>query len=115
LTIQQVVALKQELFNSLDELDRIVIDLTAAHAIDPACIQLLCAAHRTATSRKKDLALIGVGHPTATFRNAGFVGNGGCALDAHHSCLWMTPKNSTPDQPGNERMPEHGQKNHDRG
>jgi anti-anti-sigma regulatory factor len=94
LTVQRVVALKEELFLGLDELDKILINLSGATEIDPACMQLLCSAHRTAISLNKELALIGGGHLAEAMREAGFLRHIGCALDCNHSCLWVNRNQS---------------------
>jgi anti-anti-sigma regulatory factor len=99
LTVQRVVALKEELFRALDQLDSILIDVSGATEIDPACMQLLCSAHRTATQLKKDLALLGHGKFSATIREAGFARHIGCALDCNRSCLWVD-RNSLPECSG---------------
>ncbi|MFA5514817.1 MAG: STAS domain-containing protein [Desulfuromonadales bacterium] len=99
LTIQRVVVLKQELFQGLDGVDRLVLNLSAVTEIDPACLQLLCSGHRTATKLNKELALVGASHLADTFRAAGFVRHVGCALDCNRNCLWVPQENSTPGLP----------------
>ncbi len=94
LTVQRVIALKEELFIALDGLDKILINLSGATEIDPACMQLLCSAHRSAVTLNKELTLIGAGHLAETIRESGFLRHVGCALDCNHSCLWVNPHKS---------------------
>lgn len=89
LTIQRVVELKTELEQALDQTDRLQLDLSEATQIDMTCLQLLCAGHRTATRRNKQLILAGIEPLLPMLREAGLARHIGCALDCQRSCLWM--------------------------
>ncbi len=89
MTIQRVVELRQELMQALERTDRLLIDLSEVTEIDPACLQLLCSGHRTATALNKELTLLGSGRLGETLRHTGFVRHVGCAQDCNHSCLWV--------------------------
>jgi anti-anti-sigma factor len=57
LTLLQAAQLKAELLQALASSERVTIDIQALEGIDLACLQVLCAAHRSAVGRGRQLAL----------------------------------------------------------
>lgn len=94
LTIEQVAAFRQELVSALAAADRLTISLAEATQIDLSFLQLLCSAHRTAVSQRKELVLIGVStrEVEAVLREAGFSRHIGCTLDCNRSCIWVAER-----------------------
>lgn len=86
-TVRQAVALKEELIRALDAHDQLHIDLSGVRDIDAAGLQLLCAGHRSAAGRNKELVVTGGERLADILRFAGFIGRPGCG--SLPSCLWQ--------------------------
>ena len=90
LNIFQADQLKAELIQALDKTQRIVIDLRAVTDVDLSALQLLCAAHKSAVAKEKQL-LLAPGLPEKLdrqIRKAGLVEGHHCGRDSSLDCLW---------------------------
>jgi len=90
LTIAHAADLKQLLHESLDRSQRIAVRLEDVTAVDLSCLQLLCSAHRTASTLDKRLTLEGA-RPSLfrqAMQQAGFMRQKGCSLNHNTTCLW---------------------------
>jgi anti-anti-sigma regulatory factor len=90
LTLLQVAQLKVELTQVLDTSERVTIDIQALEGIDLACLQVLCAAHRSAVSRGSRLSLSpqSCDAITTTAGNAGLMRCHACTGVGENTCLW---------------------------
>jgi ABC-type transporter Mla MlaB component len=94
-TIEYGTELKQALLDALDRVRELLIDVREVTEVDETCLQLLCAAHRSALGRHKSISLATEG--TQVFAElTGAVGFY-CSLpatcvkaDGEH-CLWFGP------------------------
>lgn len=90
LAVRQVAALREELLTALDGHGRLTLRLTNVSEVDLAFLQMLCSAHRYASSSRKELNV--VGDPERVFAGtlelAGFARHVGCVYDCDGSCLW---------------------------
>jgi anti-anti-sigma factor len=87
LSLLQAEQLKMQLTQALEACGHVRIDVKAVTDIDLASLQLLCAAHRSAGSQGKQLALMP--QPSEAFRarvvQAGLTHRDGCGQSP---CLW---------------------------
>lgn len=90
LTIRRIGELKAQLEQALAAATEVAIDIAADAECDLTLLQLLCAAHRTASRQGKVLQLGGElsGQFQMVLDLAGFSRHIGCALDACGNCLW---------------------------
>ena len=89
LTVAQVCRLQAALLHGLDEADQVALDLGAVSEVDIAGLQLLCAAHRLAVARGKELLLFGVGDRVLELvHTAGFVRGSQCGIGRDVPCFW---------------------------
>jgi anti-anti-sigma regulatory factor len=95
LTIRRATEIREMLLTLVGQNTSIVIRIDEAAEVDPAFLQLLCSAHRTAISAGKCLSL-DVGS-SSTFQrqlaDAGFVRHIGCLLDCINNCIWVAEEN----------------------
>ena len=91
LTIGRVLETREELLSRLWVHAATEIDLREATGIDPAFLQLLCSAHRTAVGLGRSLSVLGLRTPLLLqqLSDSGFVRHAGCTLDCRHSCIWV--------------------------
>ena len=91
LTVNRAAELREILHEALGR-DRVVaIDLAKVESMDLSCLQLLCAAHRTAVRDGKSLTVI---EPRKTVLGreglqAGFVFQKSCRYNQAQDCLWL--------------------------
>lgn len=89
LTILRAEELKVTLRELLQEHERLQVRFSDVSAVDLACLQLLCSAHRTAHSLGKSFT-IGGGVPPMVrmvMKQAGFTRQKGCAFSPDTNCL----------------------------
>jgi anti-anti-sigma regulatory factor len=89
-TIQNISEFKQNLLQMQDMADDIAIDLEGIRETDVACLQMLCAAHRTWLQMNKRLSITGPipKEFQKVLSDSGFRVEGGCRLYSNHPCLW---------------------------
>lgn len=89
-TIQNISEFKENLLRIQDMSDDIAIDLEGLREADVACMQMLCAAHRTWLQMNKRLSIAGpIPKAFAKFlEDFGYRTEGGCRLYRNHPCLW---------------------------
>ena len=90
LSIQQAAEFKDTLIKALASSDHIILKLSECTGIDLSCIQLICAAHRTALNMNKVIEL-GDTLPDIVAKvveSAGYFRDKGCSLNVNHTCLW---------------------------
>ena len=90
LTLLEAAQLKVELIQILDSSERVTIDTQTLEGIDLACLQVLCAAHRSAMERGRQLALSPPSCEviTATAGQAGLMRCRACTGVGENPCLW---------------------------
>jgi anti-anti-sigma regulatory factor len=90
LTIENVLELRNNLLNSLDKAEQLLLTFENVTATDLSFIQLLCSAHRTAVRSEKNLKLDNHRPDVlkAAVRETGFIREKGCVLDTQASCIW---------------------------
>ena len=91
MTLQQIDKMKAALMKLISGSEHVVVNLEDVTDIDMACLQLLCAAHRTSTALNKNFTI--TGNRPEIFKNmvneAGFPRKMGCVMDNADSCLWV--------------------------
>jgi len=88
--IQNISEFKENLLRMQDMADDLEIDLEGIREPDVACLQMLCAAHRTWLQMDKRLSIPG-SSPKAFHKilvDSGYQREGGCKLYSNHPCLW---------------------------
>lgn len=97
LTIEHAEELKAVIVEALASSAHLVVDLSAAEAIDLCCLQLLCSAHRTAVKDGKSIVLANTGEVFAdVVRETGYLRHVGCMPDSGHGCLWAGKEEQRP-------------------
>jgi ABC-type transporter Mla MlaB component len=95
LTIERAEELLEICRESLAVCDKIEVEFVSPGEIDLSCLQLLCAAHRTAVSGNKEFVFAG-GRPevlTEAGREGGFIRRQKCQMNPDRSdCLWLGGK-----------------------
>lgn len=90
LTVRRIAELKAQVQQALATATRVAIAIAPESECDLTILQLLCAAHRTASRQAKSLQLCG--EIPEQFKMimhlAGFSRHVGCARDPSGSCLW---------------------------
>lgn len=90
LTIRRITELKKQVQQALETASHVTIVIAADAECDTTLMQLLCAAHRTASRQDKTLQI--GGDISLQFKKimnlAGFSRHIGCALDKSGCCLW---------------------------
>lgn len=91
LTIEHASAMREALHNVLRTAEKVVLDFRQAVAVDLACLQTLCSAHRTAEALGKGFSMNA--NSSESFlrivENSGYVRYSGCLRDKTRSCLWV--------------------------
>ena len=90
LTIRRIAELKVQVQGALQAAANVAIEMAPDAVCDMALLQLLCAAHRTASRHGKTLKICGdIPEQFKTIMNmAGFSRHIGCAKDKSGCCLW---------------------------
>ncbi|MBA4391905.1 MAG: hypothetical protein C0399_13355 [Syntrophus sp. (in: bacteria)] len=91
LCIQDADEFRALLLQSIDAVDALTMNVASVTDIDLSCLQLLCAAHRTAIKVSKRLEL-DKEWPESFARvigESGYARHDGCSLDKDHGCLWI--------------------------
>ena len=91
LTVAQAADFKNALVNSLARAEEIEINLEEATNIDLACLQLMCAAHRSAAQEGKSLFIKNPAVPVFIEAKelAGFNYSKPCRHVSTGDCLWI--------------------------
>jgi anti-anti-sigma regulatory factor len=91
LGVEDAAALREALLAALAASARVAIDAAGVSGIDLTCLQVLCAAHRTAMEGGKDIRIEGCCAPefAESVRAAGFPMHAGCRHNTTGSCLWQ--------------------------
>ena len=91
LTVQRAGELRAALMDSISRADNIVLNLERVTGFDLSCLQLLCAAHRSAEKLCKRLTVADT--KSGLFRrvveDAGYARHSGCIMDPATNCLWI--------------------------
>ncbi len=90
-TIQNALAFRDALKEWVEKSDTLDLNMGGVADADLTCLQLLCSAHRSIMSMKKNLTVMGE-LPEAigkAAREAGFVREQGCRGEESHRCIWM--------------------------
>jgi anti-anti-sigma regulatory factor len=86
LTVSRAGELRDDLLSALDKAGRPAVIIEAAESIDAACIQLLCAAHKTAVARRKKMTIKAPPSVLPIFERAGL--GQPCIGMGDELCLW---------------------------
>lgn len=94
LCIQNADEFRTLLMESIGVADTITMNVASVTEIDLSCLQLLCAAHRTAIRQNKSLALDRQWPESCALmiEKAGYARHNGCSLDKNRGCLWIEEK-----------------------
>lgn len=91
LTIQNAEQMRSKLLESMQNIEHLTVRIDGATDVDLVCLQLLCAAHKTATRLEVrldlDKELPEVFKQAAI--DAGFFRTTSCAFDIKRECLWL--------------------------
>jgi len=91
MTIEHAGDLRDSLLTALSDADQMVLDVRDVSSCDLSVLQVFCAAHRSAVSLGKQIAI--AQSDDKAFRRAvaaaGYWRHVGCPVDADHSCLWV--------------------------
>jgi anti-anti-sigma regulatory factor len=89
LTLPYINEIRDTLLGTMRQADDIVIDMHAVTDLDVSGLQVMCAAHKSAVSLGKRLALAGAppGVTEAAGR-AGYARRSSCINGAEDRCLW---------------------------
>jgi len=91
LTIQNAEYVRSTLLEAMQSVEHLTVRIDGVTDVDLACLQILCAAHRSAAQRNVHLKLEKKGaevfNQTAIY--AGFLRHAGCAFDVGRECLWI--------------------------
>jgi anti-anti-sigma regulatory factor len=88
LAVDQAAVLTAELAEIVADADEIGIDLSSVTHVDVACLQVLCAAHKSSVRKDKPLKVEG-SVPEGIARTARDAGFGRvCSLKTLQGCLW---------------------------
>jgi len=91
LSIQDSPALKEHLLEALSHQKGVMVDLTEALAIDVACMQVFCSAHKTFQKAGRDISITGE-LPTGlmdSLRSMALTPET-CDRESHGTCLFST-------------------------
>lgn len=92
LTVEQADSLHGRLRDALEgEFKSVVIDLSGATELDVSCLQVLCAAHKSAARRKVDISLSMMpALVEQAVSAAGFHKHEVCEAGINETCLWTS-------------------------
>lgn len=95
MTIEDATTLKATVAGIIADSALIEIDLSATETTDLSCLQVLCAAHRSAVLAGKKLALRNAPDSLRTcLEDAGFPRQTGCLHHEGETCLWQEEKST---------------------
>lgn len=95
MTIEDAANLKTAIAGIVADSALIEIDLSATVTTDLSCLQVLCAAHRSAVLTGKKLVMRNVSDSLRTcLEDAGFPRQSGCLHHEGESCLWQEEKST---------------------
>jgi len=91
LSIQDASVLRNCLLEAFGSTESLLLDLTEAQAVDLACIQVLCSAHKTFSKAQKSISITGK-IPEGIVRALSSVAliPDACDRESHGPCLWAT-------------------------
>jgi len=94
LSIDEIIPLRDELLDALNQHGEITIDVGGVASFDLACLQLLCAACGSAAIRSKKLRLLDAGNPALTqiLADNGLNYRDNCLRSRSSVCLWPQEK-----------------------
>lgn len=94
LTIENASAIRKKLISTLIREDEIAVCIDADVPVDLSFLQLLCSAHRSASSLGKAFTLRHTtsGNFSAAVENSGYRRKKGCVHDSCGTCLWVGGK-----------------------
>jgi ABC-type transporter Mla MlaB component len=94
LCIQDADEFRTLLMESIGAADTITMNVASVTEIDLSCLQLLCAAHRTAIRQNKSLELDRQWPESCTqvIEHSGYARNIGCSHDKNGGCMWIKEK-----------------------
>jgi ABC-type transporter Mla MlaB component len=91
LTLEHAGELRSALREGMSGARAVTIELAEQVEADLSCLQLFCAAHRSALANRKKLHLR-KGVPESFLilvESAGFIRHQGCTLNPYQDCLWI--------------------------
>ena len=90
LTIENASAIRKKLISTLIREDEIVVCIDVDVPVDLSFLQLLCAAHRSASKLGKSFTVRhkDPGNFTAAVEDSGYTRKKGCVHDRYGTCLW---------------------------
>ena len=90
LVVRHANRLSSGLVAALNGAESVEIDLSSVTEVDISCLQLLCAAHKTATRQHRLLRVDGPCPDVfkRVLSTAGYLRQTGCVLGTSHTCLW---------------------------
>lgn len=93
-SITNVSILLMRLLAAFEQSDNVVVDLAGVTEIDVAGLQLFCSSHRSSIFMNKGFRITGQNQPAIWEAAAasGQLRTSGCAIDAHHTCIWTGGK-----------------------
>lgn len=99
LTISSAEEFRKILLEAFGAADDVSIKMESLEAVDLACLQVLCSAHRSAVRSGKKLAFTTA--PPPLFRtavsDAGYARLKECPMNQDKSCLWQTMDRASPE------------------
>lgn len=91
LSIQDSSALRGHLLEAFSITECVIIDLCKTDAIDLACMQVLCSAHKTFFKASKGIRIIGeVSEGVVKSLRSIALMPESCDIESHGPCLWAT-------------------------
>jgi ABC-type transporter Mla MlaB component len=98
LTISFAEELKKMLLEALGSADEVSLKIEELGAVDLACLQVLCSAHRSAVRSGKTLMFSMPPPPLfrAVVADAGYARLTECSMSQDKSCLWHTMERTSP-------------------
>lgn len=98
LTISSAEEFRKVLLEAFGAADAVSLKIDALEAVDLACLQVLCSAHRSAVKSAKRLVFAMA--PPPLFRtavsDAGYTRLKECPVNRDGSCLWLALEKSSP-------------------
>ncbi len=92
--IEDASDLKSALVESLERAPRVEVDLYGVETVHLCCLQLLCAAHKSAARAGKILEIRNAGEDFRRgVRDAGFIRHAGCLDETGEVCFWLEAGN----------------------
>lgn len=90
MTIQNAGEIRNALLNAFSEGEGVCLEMGKVTGVDLAGLQLLCAAHRSSITDKKQFSISGIDNDAikCVIQDAGFLRHTGCAEDVEKTCVW---------------------------